>query len=158
ALDVIRDATLEVRGPVIYATLVVIAVFLPELFSTSVQGHIVGPLALAFILAVLASHLVVLTATPALSALLLSARDAHADSGWIARLKRWQERGIEGVRIRFGLVIAALGVLTAAALATLWFLPSSFMPDFREGHFVMQVDASTPGISLEEMAAVGKRL
>ena len=41
-LEVIRDATLEVRGPVVYATLVVIAVFLPELFSSSVQGHFVG--------------------------------------------------------------------------------------------------------------------
>ena len=65
-LAVIRDATLEVRGPVVYATLVVIAVFLPELFSTSVQGHFVGPLALAFILAVLASLVVALTAAPAL--------------------------------------------------------------------------------------------
>src|SRR6185312_13249213 len=67
-LEVIRDATLEVRGPVVYATFVVIAVFLPELFATSVQGHFVGPLALAFILAVLASLIVALTAGPALSA------------------------------------------------------------------------------------------
>ncbi len=74
-LAVIRDATLEVRGPVVYATLVVIAVFLPELFSTSVQGHFVGPLALAFILAVIASLVVALTAAPALSALMLGARD-----------------------------------------------------------------------------------
>ena len=51
-LEVIRDASLEVRGPVIYATAVVIAVFLPELFTSSVQGHFVGPLALAFIFAV----------------------------------------------------------------------------------------------------------
>jgi len=55
---VITDATLEVRGPVVYATLVVIAIFLPELFSSSVQGHFVGPLAMAFILAVIASLLV----------------------------------------------------------------------------------------------------
>ena len=82
--DVIRDATLEVRGPVVYATLVVIIVFLPALFSTSVQGKFVGPLALAFILAVLASLGVALTAAPALSALMLKARDHHADFGWIA--------------------------------------------------------------------------
>ena len=60
----IRDATLEVRAPVVYATLVVIAVFLPELFASSVQGKFVGPLALAFILAVLASLVVALTAAP----------------------------------------------------------------------------------------------
>ena len=52
------------RGPVIYATAVVIAVFLPELFTSSVQGHFVGPLALAFIFAVLASLVVAMTATP----------------------------------------------------------------------------------------------
>ncbi|MEP6829952.1 MAG: efflux RND transporter permease subunit [Rhizomicrobium sp.] len=155
---VIRDATLEVRGPVVYATLVVIAVFLPELFSTSVQGHFVGPLALAFILAVLASLGVALTAAPALSALMLNARDAHTDFGWILRLKDWQRRGIETVRGNFRLVLVALGVLTVAALALLPFLQSSFMPDFREGHFVMQVDASTPGASLEEMAAIGRRV
>ena len=93
----IRDATLEVRGPVVYATLVVIAVFLPELFSTSVQGHFVGPLALAFILAVLASLLVALTAAPALSALVLKPDTAHADFGWIRRLKEWQERAVAQV-------------------------------------------------------------
>src|SRR5205807_716951 len=57
-LEIIREASLEVRGPVIYATAVVVAVFLPELFTTSVQGRFVGPLALAFIFAVLASLVV----------------------------------------------------------------------------------------------------
>jgi CzcA family heavy metal efflux pump len=157
-LAVIRDATLEVRGPVVYATLVVIAVFLPELFSTSVQGHFVGPLALAFILAVLASLIVALTATPALSALMLSARDRHADLGWLKKLKTWQARGIENVHARFRPVVAVLAFLTVAAAVTVPFLPSSFMPDFREGHFVMQADAASPGPSLQEMAAAGKRL
>ena len=74
----IREASLEVRGPVIYATVVVIAVFLPELFTTSVQGHFVGPLALSFIFAVVASLIVALTATPALCALMLSQPEKHA--------------------------------------------------------------------------------
>jgi CzcA family heavy metal efflux pump len=157
-LRVIGEATLEVRGPVVYATLVVIAVFLPELFSTSVQGHFVGPLALAFILAVLASLVVALTVAPALSALMLTARESHADLGWIRKLKAWQKGGIDMVYRRFRLVMAGLAVATLAAVAALPFLPSSFMPDFREGHFVLQVDASTPGPSLEEMAALGKRI
>src|ERR1700723_2738503 len=89
-LDVIRDASLEVRGPVIYATLVVIAVFLPELFTSSVQGHFVGPLALSFILAVTASLLVAMTATPALCALFFCERDAHVDSRWLIWLKERQ--------------------------------------------------------------------
>jgi CzcA family heavy metal efflux pump len=157
-LEVITDATLEVRGPVVYATIVVIAVFLPELISTSLQGRFVGPLALAFILAVLASLLVALTAAPALSALMLKARNSHGDSGWISRLKAWQDRGIAGVRARFRFVIVVLGLLTAAAVVALPLLPSSFMPDFRENHFVLQVSASVPGASLTEMQALGERI
>lgn len=156
--DVIRDATLEVRGPVVYATLVVIAIFLPQLFSTSVQGHFVGPLALAFILAVLASLGVALTAMPALSALLLKARPGHADAGWIQKLKRVQRDAMIAVQRRLKLVATALVLLTAAASAGLFFLSASFMPDFREGHFVMQVASSVPGTSLDEMLAVGKRI
>ncbi len=157
-LAVIRDATLEVRGPVVYATFVVIAVFLPELFATNVQGHFVGPLALAFILAVLASLVVALTAAPALSALWLTPRDAHADFGWMRMLKQWQSRSIGFVYGHFRSVVVVLAVLTVAAVAVLPFLPSSFMPDFKENHFVSQVDASTPGASLEEMRAIGKRI
>jgi CzcA family heavy metal efflux pump len=157
-LAVIRDATLEVRGPVVYATLVVIAIFLPVLFSTSVQGHFVGPLALAFILAVIASLGVALTAMPALSALLLKARSDHGDAGWIVTLKRVQERAVERVYRHFRVIAALLGVLTIAALAALPFLGGSFMPDFREGHFVLQVSSSTPGTSLDEMLAAGKRI
>ena len=157
-LRVIAEATLEVRGPVVYATLVVIAVFLPELFSTSVQGHFVGPLALAFILAVLASLIVALTVAPALSALMLHARDAHADFAWIRKLKAWQQSGIDMVYRRFRLVMLGLAVATLAALIALPFLPSSFVPDFRENHFVVQVDASTPGASLAEMQTLGKRI
>lgn len=156
--EVIRDATLEVRGPVVYATLVVIAVFLPQLFSTSVQGHFVGPLALAFILAVLASLGVALTAMPALSALLLKARAGHADARWIETLKRWQRDAVNMVCRQFRLVTGLLVLLTTAAAAGLFFLSASFMPDFREGHFVMQVASSVPGTSLDEMLAVGKHI
>src|SRR6185312_2985996 len=157
-LRVIGEATLEVRGPVVYATLVVIAVFLPELFSTSVQGHFVGPLALAFILAVLASLGVALTTLPALSALALKVRHSHADAAWLRWLKARQGSAIGAATRRFWVVSAVLGVLTAGAAVALPFLASSFMPDFREGHFVMQVSSSIPGTSLDEMLAVGARI
>jgi CzcA family heavy metal efflux pump len=157
-LAVIADATMEVRGPVIYATLVVIAVFLPQLLSTSVQGHFTGPLALAFVLAVLASLLVAMTATPALSALMLSARDVHQDFGWIQRLKQWQARAVAFCFHRLKVVGAAVIILTIACVTALPFLGSSFMPDFREGHFVLQVSSSVPGTSLDEMLAMGQRV
>ncbi len=157
-LAVIRDATLEVRGPVVYATLVVIAIFLPELFSNSVQGHFVGPLALAFILAVIASLLVALTTTPALSVLLLRARERHADAGWIRRCKAWQAAAVAWAYRHVRPLAVTLFVLAAAALAVLPFLGGTFMPDFREGHFVMQVSSSVPGTSLDEMLAAGRNI
>jgi CzcA family heavy metal efflux pump len=157
-LGVIRNATLEVRGPVVYATLVVIIIFLPELFSSSIQGHFVGALALAFILAVLASLGVALTATPALVALMLKTHSAHADQGWIQRLKQGQDRTVSRAYRGLRLILPVLAVLTIAAVAVLPFLPASFMPDFREGHFVMQVSSSVPGTSLDEMMAAGERI
>ena len=157
-LDVIREASLEVRGPVIYATLVVIAVFLPELFTTSVQGHFVGPLGLAFIFAVTASLIVAMTATPAMCALLLRDRDLHKDSRWLIWIKARQVRAVQWVDEHLKLVGGTLLAACAAAAAALPFLGGTFMPDFREGHFVMQVVSSIPGTSLQEMLEVGGRI
>jgi CzcA family heavy metal efflux pump len=157
-LEVIRDASLEVRGPVIYATAVVIAVFLPELFTSSVQGRFVGPLALAFIFAVIASLLVAMTSTPALCALLLGGHEARPEASWLRRLKIWQSAAVRIVGSHFKLVAAALALMVVAALGALPFLGGTFMPDFREGHFVMQVSSSITGTSLDEMLAVGKRI
>jgi len=157
-MDVIRDASLEVRGPVIYATLVVIAVFLPELFTSSVQGHFVGPLALSFILAVTASLLVAMTATPALCALFFRDRDAHRESRWLTWLKQHQVAAVTWADRHLKLVAAVLAAAIAAAIAALPLLGGTFMPDFREGHFVMQVVSSIPGTSLQEMLGLGRRI
>ncbi|MDP9013502.1 MAG: efflux RND transporter permease subunit [Pseudomonadota bacterium] len=157
-LKVVREASLEVRGPVIYATAVVIAVFLPELFTSSVQGHFVGPLALAFIFAVLASLVVAMTSTPALCALFLRSHDAKPEAAWLRRLKAWQDGAVHGVGKHFKLVAAILLAMVIAALGTLPFVGGTFMPDFREGHFVMQVSSSITGTSLDEMLEVGKRI
>ncbi len=156
-LEVIRDACLEVRGPVIYATLVAIAVFMPELFTTSVQGRFVGPLALSFMLAVSASLLVAMTTTPALCALLLR-RGPPAESRWLVRLKAGQRRAISWVAQHLLAVSAVLAAGVLAALAALPFLGGTFMPDFREGHFVLQVASTVTGTSLEEMLDLGRRI
>src|SRR5262249_19561177 len=134
-LEVIREASLEVRGPVIYATAVVIVVFLPELFTTSVQGHFVGPLALAFIFAVVASLAVALTATPALCALLLREPDTHAEARWLTGLKSLQRFAVEKIFAHLKITLAVLLVLVIGAVVALPFLGGTFMPDFREGHF-----------------------
>ncbi len=157
-LTVILDSILEVRGPVIYATAVVIAVFLPALLTSSVQGHFVGPLALSFILAVSASLLVAMTATPALCALLLRTTDLKEEAGWLTRLKRWQRDAIARIEQRMGLVLGVIAVLVVIAGACVPFLGGTFMPDFREGHFVMQASSSLPGTSLDEMLRFGRRI
>jgi CzcA family heavy metal efflux pump len=157
-LVVVRDASLEVRGPVIYATAVVIAVFLPELFTSSVQGHFVGPLALAFIFAVSASLLVAMTSTPALCALLLRGHGVREEASWLKRLKSWQTDAVHSVGRHFRITAGVLIALVLAAIAVLPFVGGTFMPDFREGHFVMQVSSAIPGASLDQMLDIGKRI
>jgi Cu/Ag efflux pump CusA len=133
-------------------------VFLPELFTSSVQGHFVGPLALAFIFAVLASLLVAMTSTPALCALFLRQHDARPEARWLSALKRWQREAVHAVGARFKVVAVALLVLVALALGSLPFLGGTFMPDFREGHFVVQMSSAITGTSLGEMLALGKHI
>jgi CzcA family heavy metal efflux pump len=157
-LPILLEASLEVRGPVIYATAVVIAVFVPELLTSSVQGHFVGPLALAFILAVSASLLVAMTVTPALCALLLRVESVTGEPRWLVRLKGWQRRALERVDRRLGITLAAIGIALIASGAVVPFLGGTFMPDFREGHFVMQATSSIPGTSLDQMLSFGRRV
>jgi CzcA family heavy metal efflux pump len=156
--EVMLEASLEVRGPVIYATAVVVAVFIPEMLTSSVQGHFVGPLALSFVLAVTASLLVAMTTTPALCMLLLHPSSHKGDARWLARLKEWQRRAIARIDVRLGLVLAGIAVVVVAAAATVPFLGGTFMPDFREGHFVVQASSTTPGTSLDEMLSFGRRI
>src|SRR6202022_5068681 len=72
--------------------------------------------------------------------------------------KSWQDAAVHGVGAHFKVVAAILLVMVIAALATLPFLGGTFMPDFREGHFVMQVSSSVTGTSLDEMLNVGQRI
>jgi CzcA family heavy metal efflux pump len=157
-LEIILEASLEVRGPVIYATAVVIAVFIPELLTSSVQGHFVGPLALSFILAVSASLVVAMTTTPALCALLLRNTAVKEEPVWLVRIKDWQRRAIERLDRRIKTVLIVIGLCVIAALGAVPFLGGTFMPDFREGHFVIQASSSIPGTSLDEMLRFGERI
>ncbi len=91
-LDVVRDASLEIRSPVVFATLAVVALFVPVYFISGVQGQFIGPLALAFVAAVVASLVVALIVTPALCALLLANDSVRAEARWIGALKRAQAR------------------------------------------------------------------
>ena len=157
-LEVVRDGVMEIRGPVIYATVAVLLVFVPVLMTSGVQGHFLRPLAIAFMLSVLASLIVALTVTPALCALLLNARATHRDLFWIKGLKEAQARIIRGVDRAFVMVMSLLALAFAGTLAWLPFLGGQFMPDFREGSFVVQVFSALPGTSLDQMVKVGENI
>ena len=152
--NVVLDASLEVRSAVVYASFIVALVFLPVLTMTGLQGRFFAPLGTSFILAIMASLAVALTVTPALCFLVLSRIEPHKEPGYIARLKKWHRGALERVSKRPRGTILAAVILFAGALATLPFFGGEFLPEFREGHFVVQVSMA-PGTSLEEMLRLG---
>ena len=154
---VVLNATLEVRNSVVYATFVVAMVFVPVLTMTGLQGKFFGPLGIAFILANLASLLVALTVTPALCLALLSRNQPHEEPVYLRKLKSVHRRALGKISGHPKTIIAAGLVSFIAAVATLPFFGGEFLPDFREGHFVVQLTMA-PGTSLEEMKRLGTQI
>ena len=108
-LQTIEEASIEIRGSMLYGTLAVIFVFLPILFAGGVQGRFIGPMALTFIIAVIASMIVALTVTPALCALMLTGEETKESPRLVTLMQRLQAWCMEKVRTRWGLTVAALG-------------------------------------------------
>lgn len=153
--EVVLKASLEVRTAVVYATFVVALVFLPVLTLTGVQGKFFAPLALSYILAILASLGVALTLTPALSCLVFG---RGVDQGEEPRLQRGLKRVYRSLLLRLmphtGMLVLAVAVICAGALLLTPKMGGEFLPSFRERHFVIQM-STTPGTSLPEMRRVG---
>ncbi|HVU39366.1 MAG TPA: efflux RND transporter permease subunit, partial [Opitutales bacterium] len=155
-MDVVLDASLEVRSAVVYATFVVALVFAPVLSLSGLSGSFFSPLALSYILAVMASLVVALTVTPAMTYLFFARHVDMAEAPWVQRkLRGIYTRILERVAKHPGLVLTAALLLCLAALAPLPFLVGGeLLPDFREGHFVIGV-TTAPGTSLPEMMRIG---
>jgi CzcA family heavy metal efflux pump len=155
-LDVVLAASIEVRGAVIYATCVVVLVFIPVVTMSGLQGRFFAPLGIAYILSVVASLAVALTLTPALALMLLGGRRAAARRPpWLAtKLRDGYARLLRRVVGHPWPVGGAAAVLLAGAIATLPLLGAEFLPPFREGHFVLQLSMA-PGSSIEAMRRVG---
>ncbi len=152
--EVVLDASLEVRSAVVYATFIVAVVFVPVLMMTGVQGRLFAPLATSFILAIMASLVVALTVTPALCYLMLSRLKPHTEPGYVRWLKARHRGWLEGVSRRPRTVLGFALLLCLGAAATLPFFGGEFLPEFREGHFIVHM-AAIPGTSLEESLRVG---
>ncbi|HXI51014.1 MAG TPA: efflux RND transporter permease subunit, partial [Candidatus Saccharimonadales bacterium] len=155
---VILEASVEVRTAVVYATFIVALVFLPVLTLTGLQGAFFAPLALSYIIAILASLAVALTLTPAL-AFLFFARGVRTAAE--PRLQHWLKAGYEAVLRRLaghpGWVMALGLLICLAAVTRLPEFGHEFLPSFREHHFVLQVSLA-PGSSLEETLRVGRTI
>lgn len=153
--EVVLAASLEVRHSVVYATFVVALVFAPVLAMSGVQGALFQPLAIAYILATLASLAVALLVTPALTLLLLAPRERSShESLVLSAARRGFERILARALSRPGTIISATVLLSIAAALMLPFFGSTFLPEFREGHYVVHM-AAVPGTSLEESVRLG---
>jgi CzcA family heavy metal efflux pump len=152
---VVLAASLEVRSSVVYATFVVALVFVPVLTLTGVQGALFRPLGIAYILAILASLVVALTVTPALTLVFLGGRQHRArESPALAWLKGYYARMLGGLAGRPAAVTAGAALVCVAAVATLPFFGATFLPEFREGHYLIHMSA-VPGTSLDESFRLG---
>jgi Cu/Ag efflux pump CusA len=153
--QIVLDASIEVRSAVVYATFIVALVFLPVLTLSGIQGSLFAPLGIAYILAILASLVVALTVTPALSYLLLpKAADSSRVPGYVTWLKASYERLLRRISNQRGLVVTAAAVLIACAFTVVPFLGGEFLPELREGHFIVHM-AMAPGSSLRESMRLG---
>ena len=155
--QVILFAALEVRAPVIYATLVVGLALVPVLMLHGLQGAFFAPLAAAFIVATAASLAVAVVITPPLALLMLSGAKLDEEPAFIARIKAWHSdilgRAVARPNIALGAVIGAV----LMTILGLFLFTSELLPSFREGHFVLGV-AGPPGTSLGVMRTYGEAI
>ena len=166
-LTVIYDASKEVRMPILNSTLIIIASFVPLFFLTGMEGRMLAPLGIAFIVALCASTLVALTLTPVLCSFLLGASPnpsqlkvgtgrGEATSPVTRFLTKVYTRALSWTLGHHRLVLGTMVALFVVALVAFFNLGRSFLPPFNEGSFTINV-ATLPGISLEESDKIGRR-
>ena len=160
-LQVVFNASREVRMPILNSTLIIVVSFVPLFFLSGMEGRMLVPLGIAFITALAASTVVALTLTPVLCSYLLRSKEnsneaSSGDSAVARTLKKVYgivlEKALQHKRAVLGCTVA----LFAVALGLFFTLGRSFLPPFNEGSFTINL-SSLPGISLEESDAIGRR-
>lgn len=158
-IQVVHDASCEVRMPILNSTLIIVVSFIPLFFLSGMEGRMLVPLGIAFIVALFASTVVALTLTPVLCSYLLGhAKDAKAekDSPVSVWLKKRYALLLEKALGHKKAILSVTVALFVAAVCTTFFFGSSFLPSFNEGSLTINV-SSLPGISLAESDAIGRR-
>jgi CzcA family heavy metal efflux pump len=154
---VILDATFEVRSAVVYATFAVILVVFPIVTLSGLAGRLFAPLGFAYSLAVLASLIIALTVTPALAMALLPGRVQPRDPPMVRWARATYEAMLWRLTGRPGTLMAAAAVFTVAGCTVVPFFAGEFIPELKEGHFVVHMSA-VPGTSLEQSLQVGSHV
>lgn len=158
-LEVVFNASREVRLPILNSTFIIVVSFVPLFFLTGMEGRMLRPLGIAFITALFASTLVALTLTPVLCSFLLGSEKSDK-AGKEPALVRWLQKiynvALEWVLSHKKLTLGSVAALFAVALALFCSFGSSFLPAFNEGSFTINV-STLPGVSLEESDNVGRR-
>jgi CzcA family heavy metal efflux pump len=160
-LKVIYDASVEIRTSVINATFIIIVAFVPLFFLSGMEGRLLAPLGIAFIVSLFASLVVAITITPVLCSYLLTGdrmlQKQHRESWLVRKLNAGYESALTRA-MRFKKPIIGIAVaLLIGALLLFTTLGRSFLPEFNEGSLVVSV-TSLPGISLEESNKIGSQV
>ena len=158
--EVVFQASREVRMPILNSTLIIVVSFVPLFFLSGMEGRMLMPLGIAFIVSLFASTLVALTLTPVLCSYLLGRNvreNGLPKEAFLAVwLRKYYERGLLWALDHKKTVLGCTGVLLVMALSVFFTLGHSFLPPFNEGSFTINV-SSMPGISLEESDKIGRQ-
>ena len=158
-LEVVFNASREVRMPILYSTIIIIVSFMPLFYLSGMEGRMLVPLGIAFIVALFASTIVALTLTPVLCSYLLGKKvkgDSIPKEAFVAVwLKKHYRNGLEWALRHKKAVLGTTIALFFVALGLFFTLGRSFLPPFNEGSFTINV-SSLPGISLEESDRIGR--
>jgi len=161
-LEVVFNASKEVRMPILNSTLIIIVSFVPLFFLSGMEGRMLVPLGIAFIVALAASTVVALTVTPVLCSYLLGKEktkkqnNENSDSAVARKMKQWYGSALTFVLGHKKGVLGGIIGLFVVALGCFFTLGRSFLPPFNEGSFTINI-SSLPGISLEESDKMGHR-
>ena len=158
SLAIVARATIEVRSAILYATIIIVLVFVPLFALPGMEGRLFVPLGIAFIVSTLASLIVSVTVTPVLSYYLLPRMKSldHGDTKFLAWLKRSYSRGLSRVLVRPRAALATGAVAILAAAATVPFFATTFLPPFNEGTLLVGLRLN-PGVTLAETSALAKQ-
>lgn len=158
SLKVIYEASREVRMPIFNSSLIIVAGFMPLFFLSGVEGRMLVPLGIAFIIALGASTIVALTVTPVVCSYLLGTKKSQQalvrEPVTMRWLKRWYSGGLEYSLKHKKMVLGLTALLFVGAVILFFNLGRGFLPSFNEGSFTINISA-LPGISLEESDKVG---